>query len=147
MPALVAGARPVADLIAAPADLGESEDSVVVHPRRTIIVLSQTRGRAPAARTWRGRQMVALGTGQPFRFGVVEGQAVQREVIGLDRQRRIERGHPAGQRLARDVVEEIHADRRDAGRPCTCHRIGDVLRAVPPAEGAQLGQIHALGAV
>ena len=54
VPALVARPRPVADLVAAPAVVGQPVDGVVVLRGGAILVLGGPRGRAPAAgaRRW-----------------------------------------------------------------------------------------------
>ena len=108
VPALVAGPRPVADLVAVPAVLGQAMDGVVVLGRGAILVLGRACGRAPATRAGRRRQVVAAGPGQPLGVGVVEGQGVERQVVGLEGERRLERLDPVDQRSRRA--------RRTAGR-------------------------------
>ena len=111
VPALVAGPRPVADLVAAPAVLGQAVDGVVVLGRGPILVLGRARGRAPATRAGGRRQVVAAGPGQPFGVGVVEGQRVEREVVGREGERRLERLDPVDQGRVGHVVQEVEADR------------------------------------
>ena len=88
--------------------------------------------------------MVAGRTGQTLGVGVVERQRVDREVVGLEPQRRVERRAPVLDRLARDVGEQVEPDRSDAGRPRTEDRIGHIRHPVTPAEPAQQPLIEAL---
>ena len=114
MAALVPGPGPVADLVAAPAVLREAHDRVVVHRRRPIVVLGRPRLLAPAAGPAARRQVVPVRPGEALGVGVVEGQRVEREVVRRERQRLVERDHPGRDRLVRDVVQQVEADRADA---------------------------------
>ena len=90
VPALVPGPRPVADLVAAPAVLGEAVDGVVVLGRGAILVLGRARGRraSDARRRWsaggrrRGRSALRhpgrRGSGRRARGGRARGRAPPR---------------------------------------------------------------------
>ena len=66
--------------------------------------------------------MVAAGPGQALGVGVVEGQRVDRQVIGRERDRRIERPDPVGEGRIRRVVQEVEADREDPGHGLSADR-------------------------
>ena len=89
--------------------------------------------------------MVARRAGQSLRVRIVQLQRVQREVVRLELQRSFERFRPAGERLARGVVQQVDVDRLDAGRPGRMHRLGHVPGCVPPTERRQLLRDQALG--
>ncbi len=121
VPALVAGSRPVRQLVPAEAGLGQPVEGDVVHRGGPILVLAATGPVAPAA-------------------GADAGRAGGRPGVRSDPRRRGRRGsgrrarggparapgrtpgcRPGRQRLARDVVEQVEADRADPGFAGGCH--------------------------
>jgi hypothetical protein len=88
--------------------------------------------------------VIAGRPGEPLGVRVIERQGIEREVVRLERQRRIERRHPRREIGIGDVVQEIDVDRRDPRGPGVSDGIGDMPRAMPPAELAQLGVIERL---
>ena len=118
VPALVARAGPVRQLVPRKPASARRASARSYRPR-------------PRSSSWprraRSRQRRAPGSsaggrpaaGQALGVGVVEGQGVEREVVRPSSSGRLERRRPAGQALARHVVEEVEADRADprlAGR-------------------------------
>ena len=96
-------------------------DSVVVLGSCAILVLKWSGGLSPAARTGGRRQVVAVGSRQPFGVGVVEGQGVQREVVWLEGERGVKRLDPVDHARVRRVVKQVETDGGDAGGA----RLGD----------------------
>ena len=70
---------------------------------------------APASRAVGHGQVVAGEPGDSLRIGVVQRQRVQREVVRLEGERGVERAVPGLDRRAGHVVQEVEADRGDAG--------------------------------
>jgi hypothetical protein len=138
--------RPVADLVPLEAGAGEAAIGQLVHGGGAIVVLVESRAVAPASRAGRRREMVATRSGDPFRVRVIEGEGVQRQVIRLERERRVERGRPGLERSARHVVEQVQADRADSSVPGGPNRHGDIGGRVAAAEVPQLPGIHRLRA-
>ena len=146
MPAPMAGSSPVADLV--PVETGRVEPpvGVLVHRGGSILVLRRSRTVAPAARAGSNRQVIARRAGQALGVGVVERQGIQREVVRLEVERGIERPRPAVERLAREVVQEVEAQRCDAGVPGCPNRCLDVGRLVSAPERRELPGVEALRA-
>ena len=121
-------------------------DGVVVLGSRAVLVLEWSRVRPPAARAGGRRQVVAVGTGQAFGVRIVEGQGVEREMVGLEGERGVERLDPVDHGRVRGVVEQVEADRGDAGGA----RLGDgpdhVDDPMPSTQPPERCRGHRLGA-
>jgi hypothetical protein len=116
----------------------------VVHPGRPVVVLALAGAVAPAPGAGRRRQMIAARSGEPLGIGVVEDQAVQRQVIGPEGERPFQALRPGRQRLARDVVQQVEVDGADPRRAGRRDGVADVRRGVTPAELAELAGMEAL---
>ena len=90
--------------------------------------------------------MVARLAGEAFGIRVVEGESVERKVVRAQIECGAQSRHPAVERLARDVIQQVQVYGADPGGPCLRHGRGHVLRGVAPAEAPQLGDVKALGA-
>ena len=112
--------------------------------RGAVVVLGGTCPLAPAACAGSRREVVAGGARQPLRVGVVEGQGVQRQVVGAEREGRLERRRPALLGAVRDVVQQVQRDRGNPRGPCRLDGPCHVLGSVPPAQPAELARVHRL---
>ncbi len=138
VPALVAGAGPVRDLVAAEAGRGEAIDGEPVLVRRPVVVLLRTRPVAPAPGAAGRREVVAGGAGDALGVGVVERQRVGGHVVDAQLDRRVQRGRERVDRLAGHVVQQVDRDRRRSRRrePRGPRRRRATADAAGPAAGA-----------
>ena len=120
---------------------------MVVHRRRPVLVLAGPRRVAPAAGAAGRREVVAEEAGEALRIRIVEGQGVEREMIRLELEGPLERRHPAVDRRARHVVQEIEAEGRDAGCPGLGDRSRDIGRPMAAPEALQRRVVEGLDAV
>ena len=138
--ALMAGPRPVGDLVAAPAARRQHVRGEAVLLRGAVVVLLATGRLAPAPCARGSGKVVARLAREALGVRIVERQRVEREVVRAEIEGGPQCRLPAGDRLPRDVVQEVEVDRADAGRPCRRHGRGHVPRGVAPPEAPQLAR-------
>ena len=148
VPALVAGPRPVADLVAVPAGLGQAMSGVVVLAGGAILVLARAARAARQRRAPGGRRQVVAA----WRRSAPPHPGRRGSARTATGGRARARGPPRGSSIqsASDasghVVQQVEADRSDAGRSRLGDGPHDVDDPVPSTEPAESGGGHRLGA-
>ncbi len=113
---------------------------------RRVVVLLPNGGLAPAPRARPCRQVVAERSRQALLVRVVEGEGVRRHVVDPQGDRRVQRGAPGVDGLARHVVQQVDRDRGDSRVARLAHGVGDVGRPVAPPEAAEQARLERLRA-
>ena len=109
-------------------------DGIVVLRLGSILILAPSCPLSPATRPGGSGEVVAADARESLGVGVVEREGIERQVVRFEAQGSFKRVGPARQRAARDVVEQIETDGRDAAGASRRDRRPDIGGDVPATQ-------------